>query len=99
VISPNRPVLLLDGPHAGVLVHAMPDAITVVMTEPHSLDTLHYRISVIGFHHGGTQFMIRIATLNPDYGGDELMEAMLSDLAKQAVFGVGPVHELQFGTN
>lgn len=85
--SNKNSVLLIDGPLKGMAVTIMPDAAEYRAYDPSDFENiLQYRITQIGFHHGGTQMVLRIASLDvANWSAEDLAEAMLNEAAKQAI--------------
>lgn len=85
--------LFIDGPLKGQSLPVPRDTGSYQCIDPtlplerQSEYFLTYRITQIGFHHGGDKVLIRIATLSPaDWSADDLADVMLNDEAKKARF-------------
>lgn len=95
--SNKHSVLLIDGPLKGAVVTVMPDSATYRAHDPSDFENiLEYRITQIGFHHGGTAVLLRIASIDiPNWSAEDLAEAMLNDTAKQALITHRPDSRLR----
>lgn len=89
----NGYCLFIDGPLKGQSLPVPKNTAAYQCIDPElslerqSSDFLTYRITQIGFHHGGDKVLVRVATLNiGSWSAYDLADALLNDNAKRARF-------------
>lgn len=87
----NVYVLFIDGPLKGQALPVAKDVGSYQCIDPHqplerqSDYFLTYRITQVGFHHGGSKVLVRIATLSlTDWRAEDLADGMLNENARKA---------------
>lgn len=83
-LSREKKALVIDGPLKGRAINATNAEFYAL--DPKTDKRITYTVTQVGFAHGGTKMLLRIATLDkPNWSAEELADAMLNDSAKSAL--------------